>query len=134
MINKYFTGAIQFEKGILHRIMLERPTDILGGIWFGGPQKYPPSVSLRLSRALSDIIKPSGQEIYVSEPSPGASSTVTGIYLIELGCFGQMIQRDGFGEIFWNDCGEGAFVTMQVIDERLVADFIRVGKLPNTTL
>jgi hypothetical protein len=36
-----------------------------------------------------------------------------------------MIQRDGFGEIFWNDCGEEAFVTMLVIDEGLVADFIR---------
>jgi hypothetical protein len=41
-----------------------------------------------------------------------------------------MIQRDGFGIIFWNECGEEAFVIMEVIDERLVADFIQ-GAVPN---
>ena len=45
--------------------------------------------------------------------------------MIKLGLLRQMIQRDGFGEIFWNECREEVFVTMQVIDERLVADFLR---------
>jgi hypothetical protein len=127
--------VIQFEKHALYRIVLERPTDILGGIWFGSLLGYPPFVSLRLPKSLGNIFKLSGQEVYVAEPSPDASSAGTyfkGIYLIELECFRQMIQRDGFGKIFWNDCGEGAFVTMQVVDKGLVADFIRVGKSPNT--
>jgi hypothetical protein len=78
---------------------------------------------------LDIIIKPSGQEVYVPGPSPDAS-TVTGTYLIKLECFKQIIQRDGFGIIFWNECGEEAFVTMEVRDERLVADFIR-GTVPD---
>jgi hypothetical protein len=127
--NQYFEGAIQFEKHTLQRIVLERPTDILGGIWFGSPLGYP-SVSLRLSRVLGNIVKPSGREVYVRGPSLGDSSTVMGLFLIKLEYFKQMIQRDGFGEVFWNECGEEAFVTMQVVDERLVADFIR-GAVPN---
>jgi hypothetical protein len=125
-----FEGAIRFEKHTLQRIVLERPTDILGGIWFGSPQGYPPCVLLRLPKALDIIIKPSGQEVYVPGPSPGASSTATRIYLIKLECFKQMIQRDGFGVIFWNECGEEAFVTMEVIDTELVEDFIR-GAVPD---
>ncbi len=137
MANNFFEGAIQFEKHTLQQIVLERPNDILGGIWFGSLRGYPPFVSLRLSKSLGNIVKPFGRNFYVSEPSPDASSTgtyITKIYLIELGCFRQMIQRDGFGTIFWNDCGEEAFVTMEVTDEGLVADFIRVGKSPNTAL
>jgi hypothetical protein len=44
-----------------------------------------------------------------------------------------LIQRDGFGAILLNECGEEAFVTMQVIDEKLIADFIQAslaGVLP----
>ena len=54
--------------------------------------------------------------------------------MIKLEVFRQIIQRDGFGEIFWNNYGEEAFVTMLVIDEGLVAEFIRVGKSPNMAL
>jgi hypothetical protein len=128
--NQYFEEAIQFEKHTLQRIVLERPTDILGGIWFGSPLGYP-LVSLRLSRALGNIVRQSGVEVYVGRPSPDASSTVTKTpYLIKLECFKQMIQRDGFGEIFWNECGEEGCVTVQVIDAGLVADFIR-GAVPD---
>jgi hypothetical protein len=127
--NKDFKGGIRLEKHTLQQIVLERPNDILGGIWLGSPQGYPPSVSLRLLRALDIIIKPSGQEVYAPGP-PDASSTVTGVHLIKLGVFRQMIQRDGFGEIYWNECGEDAFVTIDVVDERLVADFIQ-GAVPD---
>lgn len=130
MTNKDTEEAIQIEKHILHQIVLERPNDILGGIWFGSLRGYPPFVSLRLPRALGIIVKPSGKEVYLPEPSRDASSTVTGVHLIKLGLLRQMIQRDGFGEIFWNECGEEAFVTMQVIDERLVADFLQ-GAVPD---
>jgi hypothetical protein len=123
--NKDFKGAIQFEKQTLQRIVLERPTDILGGIWFGCPGGLLPSITLRLSKALGNIIKASGREVYIDRPSPEACSIVTRVFLIEIGCFRQMIQRDGFGEPFWNQCGEEAFVTMQVLDAGLIADFIQ---------
>ena len=126
--NKDFKGAIQFEKQTLQRIVLERPTDILGGIWFGSPPGFQPFVSLRLSRALGDIIKPSGQEVLVPEPALDNSRTFTGVYSIELECFRKLIQRDGFGAILWNECGEEAFVAMQVIDEELIADFIQASQ------
>ena len=71
------------------------------------------------------IVRLSSKEVYIPEPSPGASSTVTGTFLTKLGVFRQLIQRDGFSKIFWNDYGEEAFVTMLVIDQGLVADFIR---------
>lgn len=120
-----FLRAIEFKKQTLQQIVFERPADILGGIWFGSLRGYPPFVSLRLQKSLGNIVKPSGQVVYVPEPSLGVSSTVTGTYLIKLECFKQMIQRDGFGTVFWNECGEEAFVTMLVMDERLAADFIR---------
>ena len=119
-------GGIRFEKCTLQHIVIERPNAILGGIWFGGPQGYPPFVSLRLSRALDDIIRTSGQDVYVPGPSPEAGSTVTGgALLIKLGIFRQMIQRDGFGPIYWNECGGDAFISMEVIDEGLAADFVQ---------
>jgi hypothetical protein len=40
----------------------------------------------------------------------------------------ELIQRDGFGGTFWNETGGKAFVSIEVMDEQLVADFIRVGK------
>ena len=125
MANINFEEAIQIEKQTLQQIVLERPRDVLGGIWLGSPQGYPPTISLRLSRALDVIIKASGQVVYVPGSSPGASKTVTGVHLIELGDFGQMIRKDGFGEIIWNECREEAYVTIVVQDERLVADFLR---------
>jgi hypothetical protein len=121
--NKDFKGAIQFEKQTLQRIVLERPTDILGGIWFGCPGGLLLSITLRLSKALGNIIN--SREVYIDRPSLDACGIVTGVFLIEIGCFRQMIQRDGFGELFWNQCGEEAFVTMQVLDAGLIADFIQ---------
>jgi hypothetical protein len=96
-----FEGAIRFEK-YTQRIVLERPTDILGGIWFGSPLGYPLCVLLKLLRALDIIVKPSSQEVYVLGPSLGARSIVRRIYLIKLECFKQLIQRDRFSVIFWN--------------------------------
>jgi hypothetical protein len=96
--NKDSEEAIQIEKHTLYQIVLERPNDILGGIWFGSLPGYPPFVSLRLPRALDIIVRPSSKGVYIPEPSPGASSTVTGTYLIKLGVFRQMIQRDGLSQ------------------------------------
>lgn len=97
----------------------------------GSPAGFQPFVSLRLSRALDVIVKQSGHEVYAPGPPTDAGSIVTGgAHLIKIGVFRQMIQRDGFGEIFWNECGEQAFVTVGVVDKRLVADFIR-GAVPD---
>ncbi len=84
---------------------------------------------------MGDIIKLSGQEVLVPEPTPDANRTFTGVYSIELKCFRQLVQRDGFGTIFWNEHRGEAFVTMEVIDEELIADFIQtsqaaIGVLP----
>jgi hypothetical protein len=126
--NKDFKGVIRFEKHTLQQIVLERPTDILGGIWFGSPPGFVPFVSLRLSSVLGDIIKPSGQEVLMPEPALDASRTFTGVYSIELECFRQLIQRDGFGAIFWNEYRGEAFVAMQVMDKELIVDFIQASQ------
>uniref|UniRef100_A0A1Y1K5F7 Uncharacterized protein n=1 Tax=Photinus pyralis TaxID=7054 RepID=A0A1Y1K5F7_PHOPY len=120
--------VIQFEKQTLQQIVLERPTNILGDIWFGSPPGFVPFVSLRLSGELRDIIKLSGQDVLMPEPSRDTSGTFTGVYSIKLECFRQLIQRDGFGAIFWNEYGGEAFVAMQVMDKELIAAFIQASQ------
>jgi hypothetical protein len=51
------------------------------------------------------------------------------VYSIKLGVFRQLIQRDEFGAILWNECKEEAFVTMQVIDEEMIAGFIQASQV-----
>ena len=84
-----------------------------------------PAWCATLSSPLDTIIKVSGQVVYVPGSSPSVSRTVTGVHLIKLGDFRQMVRKDGLGEIIWNECGKGAYVTIVVQDERLVADFLR---------
>ena len=50
------------------------------------------------------------------------------VYLIRLECIRQLIQRDEFGAVLWNECKKEAFVTMQVIDEEILVDFIHASK------
>jgi len=117
--------VIRIEKHTFYQIVLERPNDILGSIWFGNLPGYPPFVSLRLSRALDIMVRPYDKDkVCIPKFSPGASSVVTGKCRIKLEIFMQLIQRDGFGELYWNDCGNESFVTMTVIAEGLLADFI----------
>jgi hypothetical protein len=82
---------------------------------------------------LSKTIKLSNQEVHQPEPSPDAGSTFTALFSIKLGDLCQLIQRDGFGTIFWNDSREGddAIVSVEVVDEGLMAEFIRVGIVMN---
>lgn len=87
-----------------------------------------PFVLLRLLEALGDIIKPSGQEVFIHSPAPDTNRIFKGVYSINLECFMELIQRDGFGRTFWNKTGKKAFISIKVMDEQLVADFIRVGK------
>jgi hypothetical protein len=81
---------------------------------------------------LDSSVRQRGQEVFIPEPSPNASIETFSkrIYFIELEYLQQLIQRDGFGKIYWNyHTGEEAFVTMEVVDEGLVADFIKAGVL-----
>jgi len=41
----------------------------------------------------------------------------------------KLIQYDKFSIIFWNEIREEAFITIEVIDEELIADFIQVSLL-----
>jgi hypothetical protein len=81
------------------------------------------------------MIKPSGQEVLIPKRTPNTSGTFTGVYSVELDCLRQLIQRDRFGTIFWNEYEGEAFVAIEVIDEKLIADFIQtsqaaIGALP----
>jgi hypothetical protein len=56
------------------------------------------------------------------------------VYSIKLGCSTQLIQRDEFGAILWNECREEAFVTMQVIDEEMIAGYIQASQVAYSVL
>jgi hypothetical protein len=53
----------------------------------------------------------------------GTSNSVRPSSLIELERFMELIQRDGFGDILWNEYEGYAFVTIYVTDPALIADF-----------
>lgn len=62
------------------------------------------------------------------EPALDTSRPFTAVYSIDLRAFRQLIQRDGFGAIFWNENGGEAFVAIQVMDKGLIADFIQASQ------
>jgi hypothetical protein len=132
---------IKFDKNILYQILnlglndrsTDQPTNILGKIWFGRLGDRPPFVSLRLPSVLGTIVKSSGQEVDVYDTA-GAGRTVSLLSLIKLERFMQLIQRDGFGDMLWNDYGDNAFVSIYVLDNELIADFSQSGISPNVVL
>lgn len=84
---------------------------------------------------LGDVFKPSGQEVFIRSPSPDANKIFEGVYSIKLQCFMELIQRDGFGGTFWNETEGKAFVSIEVLDKQLIADFFQaceqaIGGLP----
>ncbi|KAH7308333.1 hypothetical protein BKA65DRAFT_485677 [Rhexocercosporidium sp. MPI-PUGE-AT-0058] len=130
---------IKFGKDILYQILFnlrldslstDQPTNILGKIWFGRLGNLPPFVSLRLPSVLGTIVKSSGQEVNICN-TVGSRSIDWPLFGIELERFMQLIRRDGFGDILWNDCGNYGFVTIYVIDQKLIADFGHPGMLSN---
>ena len=132
-LTNILNGGIQCDKDTLCRIVRERPTDILGNIWFGCPLGYWPFVSLRLPKSLGKTVKLSRQDVHQPKPSLDAGNTFTALYSIKLGYLCQLIQRDGFGTIFWNDSKEGddAIVLVEVVDEGLMVEFIQVSIVMN---
>jgi hypothetical protein len=85
-----------------------------------------------LSRALDDIIVSFGQEIIITGTAQDTCERCEDIPVgsIELERFRELIQRDGFGTVFWNESGREAFVSMEVIDEKLIQDFTLLRQLP----
>lgn len=118
-------ARILFDKPTLQRL-LKSPSDIIGTIWFGSPAGYPPMISLRLPKKLGSIVKQSGTEIAIAPP-PEVSITVTGMHVIDIGHITELIKKEGFGAILWNDRGSEGFVTIAVQDMELVAECLRVG-------
>jgi ABC-type polysaccharide transport system permease subunit len=53
----------------------------------------------------------------------GTSKSFPPSSLIGLDRFMQLIQKDGFGDILWNELDGYAFVTIYVTDPVLIADF-----------
>jgi len=51
------------------------------------------------------------------------------VYSVRLECIRQLIQRDEFGAVLWNECKKEAFVTMQGIDEEILVDFIQASRV-----
>jgi hypothetical protein len=121
------TAVIKIDKSTLHRL-LERPSDIIGGIFFGSPSGLPPFLSLRLPKTLNSIVRQSGEKVII-KTSPGASR-IKGVYLIRSEVFCELIKQDGFGAIYWNETGQAGHVSIEVPNEKLIADFIRVGVPP----
>ena len=120
--NSAFAAAIQFDKAILERIIFQYPSYIRGGIWFSTPRGFPPSISLRLRREAGEIVEPAGKAIHVPDIPIDANQRGSHVRLMELERFKQFIRRDGYGAIYWNERGHGAFVTVEVIDHRLEVD------------
>lgn len=122
---------IQFEKNLLQQIVLDSPAAILGDIWFGSLPGLVPFVSLRLSEAFGDVIKPSGREVFIRSPAPDANKTYNYAYSLNSKSFMKLIQRDGFGGTFWNETNGEAFVSIEVMDQILAADFFQACREAN---
>jgi hypothetical protein len=118
-------ARIQFDKPTLQRL-LKSPSDIIGTIWFGSPPGYPPMISLRLPKKLGSIVEQSGTDITIAPP-PEVSITVTEMHIIGINHITDLIKMEGFGAILWHVRGPEGFVTIEVQDEELVAECLRVG-------
>jgi hypothetical protein len=106
----------------------------MGQIWFGLLPGHPPFLSLYVRKTLGRSFQLSSTEIAMPASPVDVSNTVARVYLIALEHFNEMIKRDGFGAIRWRDQEETAFVTIEIQDNGLVADFIRVGELLDVAL
>jgi hypothetical protein len=109
------------DKPTLRRV-LEQPNNVIGTIWIGSLPGYPPFISLTLSRELDSTIIEYGEEINLPEPSPDTAVIVEGFYIIKLEHFREIIEKEGFGAIYWNECQSEGCVTIEVLDKDVVAE------------
>jgi hypothetical protein len=118
---------IKFDKGILYQGLSNLRLDSafqLGKIWFGRLGNHH-IVSLRLPAELGELgtyVKSSGQMVDMYDTT-GTSKSVRPSSFIELERFIELIQRDGFGDILWNEYEDYAFITIYLADPVLIADF-----------
>jgi hypothetical protein len=133
---------IKFDKDILYQTLCmlspdDESTPATGKIWFGKLGDHY-IVSLRVPSNLGEIrntIKSSGQAVEMYDIT-GASNPVLPQGRIGLERFKQLIQRDGFGDILWNEQQDYSFVTIYLIDPVLIKAFsqskIDLGEMVNT--
>lgn len=74
-----------------------------------------------------------GQEVFIRSPVPDATNTFNDAYSISLESFMALIQRDGFGGTFWNETDGKAFVSIEVMDRKLAADFFEACRQADDT-
>jgi hypothetical protein len=60
----------------------------------------------------------------------GTPKSVAPERILELELFIQLLHRDGFGDILWNEKGDNGFVTIYVRDPKLIAEFRQSGTPP----
>lgn len=78
-------------------------------------------MSLRLSR---NITKPPGESVVIRSPRPDANKPY-GVFSVTLDRFKELLREDGFGQLFWNDNRGEAFVSIEVRDNHLIAEFLQ---------
>jgi hypothetical protein len=125
-------AAIKFDKATLMKIIFQYPLYINGAIWFGSPPGFPQFISIPLCREAGEIIRPVGRDCVVPDRSCHGL-TEANPSLIELESFKQMIQRDGFGSIFWNEREDGGFVSVEVVEDGLETNLVQVVQSADTT-
>lgn len=108
---------------MLQQIVTKTPSSILGDIWFSSLPPLGPLVSLRLAASIADVIKRSSEEILIKPLAPAAGNCLNELYTIQKDSFLKLIQRDGYGGTIWNETEGSAFVSVEVVDEKLIADF-----------
>ena len=106
-------------------IISQHPSYINGDIWFSSPPGFPSCISIKLRREAGEIIRPVGRDVSVPDLSSNGPIDGANPSSIKLENFKQLVQRDGFGSIFWSECSDGGFVSMEVVEDGLKADLVQ---------
>ena len=102
---------------LVRKIVQECPAAIKGNIWVGRVPGMVPFVSLVLPK---DVAKSAGAELRISAPTLDTTNTVECAYFIKLGSLLELIQKEGFGDVSWQEDIKGtATATIEVIDKGL---------------
>lgn len=122
--NADVTDLFLLEESALQNI-LEQSFDI-SGVWLLPKlsSECPPVFSLRLPKSLGRKIKS------LSQPTTMPNlieRKLENPYFINFDYFKRIIQGGGFGKIYWNEAHEHIFVTIQIVNEQQVEEFIRYG-------
>ncbi|RCI15749.1 hypothetical protein L249_3329 [Ophiocordyceps polyrhachis-furcata BCC 54312] len=107
-------------KALIEDISLKYADNIIGDIWYF-PTSKPPTISLRLPKTLVQT----RAQLPAYEASDLRHYTQWEVRHISLDKFQRLVVREGFGMVYWRMVETGAYVSMEVLDSRLHADFNR---------